>query len=74
MKKEWLYVVRQNNYWGAGKDLPEALNNFKKASGKAATNTADVSGFKGTPEDLERIEIDDVDGTIRYPRTVSKVK
>lgn len=69
---ETLVIVRQNNYWGAGSDLSEAQQNYRKSSGRAATNLAAVSSFEGTPEDLERITIDDVDGTISYPKTVQK--
>lgn len=69
---ESLVIVRQNNYWGAGKALPEALWNYYKASGRQATSAKVISEFEGTPEDLERIEIDDIDGTIRYPKTVQK--
>jgi hypothetical protein len=69
---ETLIIVRQNNYWGAGKDLPEAKSNFEKASGRVATSAAAISEFEGSSEDLERISIDDFDGTISYPKTVQK--
>ena len=69
---ETLVVVRQNNYWGAGKTHKEAFYNFRVASGKNPTNTAVYSEFEGSPEDLEKITIDDVDGTISYPKTVIK--
>jgi hypothetical protein len=69
---ETLVIVRQNNYWGAGKDVSEAKANYRKASGRAATSAAVISEMVGTPEDLERVTIDDFDGTIRGPSTVQK--
>lgn len=67
-----LFIVRQNNYWGAGESLSEAKANYKKSSGRAATNLADISCFEGNDEELERVTIDDIDGTIKYPKTVIK--
>ncbi len=67
-----LVIVRQNNYWGSGKDLSEAKTNYRKASGHVATNLAIISTFGGSEKDLERITIDDIDGTIKYPKTVTK--
>lgn len=65
---ETLTIVRQNNYWGAGKDLSEAKENYQKSSGRAATSAAVITSFEGKDADLERITIDDVDGTIKYPK------
>ena len=69
---ETLVIVRESNYWGAGKDLPEAKANYKKAKGRSASDAAVISTFEGTAVDLERITIDDWDGTIKYPKTVTK--
>ncbi len=72
LKMESLVIVRQNNYWGAGKELSEAQENYRKASGRKATSAAVISSFEGTAADLDRITIDDFDGTISYPKTVQK--
>lgn len=69
---ETLVIIREDNYWGAGKDEAEAKSNYLKACGRKATGGSVVSTFTGTPEDIDRITIDDVDGTIKYPKTVVK--
>lgn len=71
---ETLVVIRENNYWGAGKDEQEAKANYRKACGRESTSAAVVSEFEGTSEDIDRITIDDMDGTITYPKTVVKRK
>jgi hypothetical protein len=72
IEMETLVVIRENNYWGAGKDEAEAKSNYLKACGRKATGSSVIRSFTGTPEDIERITIDDVDGTISYPKTVTK--
>ncbi len=67
---ETLVIVRQNNYWGAGKNLAEAKANYRRASGRNATSAADISEMEGDAEDLAKVTVDDVDGTIRGPRSI----
>lgn len=73
MNNETLVIVRQNNYWGSGKDLAEARNNYKRASGKYPTSNASIIAYTGTPEETDKITVDDFDGTINYPKTISRV-
>lgn len=71
---ENLTIVRESNYWGAGATLDEAKANFKKSSRKEASAAAVVTEYQGSKKDIERIIIDDWDGTITYPKTVIKIK
>ena len=59
-------IIRQNNYWGSGKDLREARANYKKASSRQATPQASVVAFKGSKEHVDNITVDDVDGNIGF--------
>lgn len=75
-----LVIIRENNYWGAGTHAKadqaflEARTNYKKACGRPSTGGAVVTTFEGTAAELERVTVDDIDGTIKYPKTVTKVK
>lgn len=71
---ETLVIVRESNYWGAGKDIAEAKANYKKTKGHPASSAAVITEYEGTPEEIDRITIDDFDGTISYPKTVTKKK
>lgn len=64
-------LIRQRNYYGWGKNLAEARKNYKKVSGRVPTNTASILSFSGLEKDLDTIEIDDVLGSVRYPKTVT---
>lgn len=70
--QETLVIVRQNNYWGSGKDLAEARKNYKKSSGRFPTSAASILAFTGDGKEIEKIEIDDVDGGIHYPKSLTK--
>lgn len=70
---EILVIVRQRNYWGSGKTLAEAKTNYRKASGRPSTNTASVVSYQGAPKEIEKITINDIDGGIMYPKTLTQV-
>lgn len=78
LEMETLVIVRESNYWGAGKaqQVHDAFlaagRNYKKSCGKFPSGAAVVSTFEGKPSDLDRITVDDIDGTISYPKTVIK--
>lgn len=72
LEMETLVIVRESNYWGGGKTVEEAKANYRKAGKHPASAAAVISTFVGKPEEIERITIDDFDGTISYPKTVIK--
>ncbi len=72
MTKQTQIVVRDNRYWVCDEDLPSAKKRFKRLSGKFPSKHASIIAFSGSPEDLEKITIDDM-GTINYPKHLEQI-
>lgn len=71
-----LIIVRDVNasvpYWAGDETLAKARARYKRLTGKFPSAKASICAFTGTPEDINKIEIDDM-GTINYPKSVNKV-
>ena len=73
---ETLIIIRDTNgvvpYWSSGYNLKEARANYKKHSGKFPSKNAIYRVYRGTREDLDKIEINDL-GDIIYPKKVTQI-
>lgn len=74
---ETLIIVREPigpiPYWGSGETLTKARTNFKKVSKKFPTKRASIVAFKGSSEDIDLVQINDL-GDINYPRSLKRIE
>jgi hypothetical protein len=65
-----LVVVREllgaTPYWVMDESLPQARARFKRLTGKFPSKKSIINVFTGTPEDLEKIVMNDDMCTISY--------
>lgn len=57
-----------------GGTLQEAGKNYRKASGRNHTSNATIVVFTGDLQELKKIEISDIDGSMSYPKNVVGIR
>lgn len=67
-------VIRESNYWVFEEGIMQAVRRFKRLTGKFPTEQADITVFSGESDEVDKIEISEIDGTVSYPKTLQKIK